>query len=167
MRSSFFVAVWMLIAACATPKPLLVGQTMDEVALPRASGGTLAIEDLRGQVVLVDVWASWCRPCVVSMPFYAELQAELGGRGFRFVGINIDEDRRAPSAFLETRDLELDTLLDPGAKFIGPRFKLSRMPTAFLLDREGRIRHVHLGFAQADKTWWRERIGALLDEGMP
>lgn len=98
------------------------------------------------------------------MPFYAELQSELQAQGFRFVGINIDEDRRAPRAFLQANGLELDTLLDPGAKFIGPRFKITRMPTAFLLDRDGRIRHVHLGFAQADKAWWRARIDELLNE---
>lgn len=156
-----------LATACVTPRPLMLGQSMDEVALPRLAGGTRSLDELRGQVVLVDVWASWCRPCVESLPFYADLENALSAKGFRFVGINIDVDKRAAAAFLKEESLSLETLLDPGAKFIGPRFKITRMPTAFLLDRAGNIRHVHEGFASADKARWRAEIDTLLAEPSP
>lgn len=156
-----------LAAACVTPRPLMLGHSMDEVVLPKLTGGTRSLDELRGQVVLVDVWASWCRPCVQSLPFYADLENALSAKGFRFVGINIDEDRRAAAAFLKEESLSVETLLDPGAKLIAPRFKITRMPTAFLLDRAGNIRHVHEGFASADKAKWREEIEALLAEPHP
>lgn len=157
---------WLLLSmACVTTRPqLLVGHPMDGVTLPRLSGGTMSLEELEGQVVLVDVWASWCRPCLQSLPFYEDLENALRPRGFRFIGINIDEDRRAAEAFLKTESLSLETLLDPGAAHIAPRFKVSRMPTAFLLDRKGTIRYVHEGFRSGDKAQWRERIEALLAE---
>ena len=163
MRVLLVLALFLGVA-CVTPRPLLVGQTMDEVQLPKLSGGTRALEELRGEVVLVDVWASWCRPCVESLPFYEDLENALGPKGFRFVGINVDADARAAEAFLEAESLELETLLDPQAKLVGSRFDVTRMPTAFLLDRSGRIRHVHEGFVSADRSMWRRRIEELLAE---
>lgn len=154
-------------SACVTPRPLMLGHSMDEVVLPKRGGGTRSLEELRGQVVLVDVWASWCRPCVESLPFYADLENALAPKGFRVVGINIDEDKRAAVAFMKEQSLTLETLFDPGAKFIGPRFKITRMPTAFLLDRAGNIRHVHEGFVSADRARWRTQIDALLAESTP
>lgn len=142
----------------------MLGHSMDEVVLPRFNGGLRSLEELRGQVVLVDVWASWCRPCVESLPYYADLENALFAKGFRFVGINIDVDERAAAAFLKEESLSFETLHDPAATFIGPRFKITRMPTAFLLDRSGNIRHVREGFVTSDRAKLRARIDELLAE---
>lgn len=165
MRRSALAVAALLLAGCATTRPLGVGQTM-QVALPRLdSPERVDLESLRGQVLLVDVWASWCVPCVRSLPFYKDLQHALGPRGFRFVGINIDEDERAARRFLQETSLEdLLVLRDPGAETIGPRYRVTRMPTAFYVDRAGRVRHVREGFSSQDRGEIRSTLEALLAE---
>lgn len=153
-----------LLAACVTaPTPLAVGQGID-VKLPLIDGGEFSFASTAGKVVLVDVWASWCGPCVESMPFYADLENASMERGFTFVGINIDEDERAARAFLDAESLHLTTLRDPGAKVIAPRYAVTRMPTAFLVGRDGRIRYVHEGIRADHQEVIRREVETLLAE---
>lgn len=167
MRRFALAVAALLLSGCATmtARPLGVGQAM-QVSLPKlGSTERVDLESLQGQVLLVDVWASWCVPCVRSLPFYKDLQHALGPRGFRFVSINIDEDERAAKRFLRETSLEdLLVLRDPGAETIGPRYRVTRMPTAFYVDRAGRIRHVREGFSNQDRGEIRSTIEALLDE---
>lgn len=151
------------LGGCVTARPLKVGVPMD-LELRTLDGAPFSFEDALGDVLLVDVWASWCGPCRESMPFYSDLANAWKDRGFRFVGVNIDEDPRAARAFLEQAGVELLTLRDPGAAYIAPRLNVSRMPTAFFVDRRGRIRDTHEGFLPRDKERIRETLERLLAE---
>ncbi len=167
------VASVALLGACATvPTRVVTGQSL-ELSLPKLplaghperQSKEVALSSLRGKVVLVDVWASWCRPCARSLPFYEDLQHALGPKGFTFVGVDVDEDERAAQAFVQ--DANLDDLLllrDPGAKVVAPRFGLSRLPTEFFLDRAGHVRFVHEGFSEGDRAGFRQQLEALLAE---
>lgn len=165
MRRRGLGAVALAVAtACASVHPVAVGQTLDLV-LPKLDGGGLSVGSFHGKVVLVDVWASWCRPCTQSLPFYADLQNAYRAKGFVFVGVNVDEDERAARAFLKENSLDLLTLRDPGAGQVGPRFGISRMPTAFFVDRAGRVRRTHEGFSPSDEAPFRKLVEDLLAEG--
>lgn len=153
-----------MLLGCATTRPVFVGQNID-LTLPRLGGGELSLEELRGRVVVLDVWASWCGPCVASMPFYAELQKTYGPEGLTIVGLSVDEDERAATAFLQGRGEQLVTLRDPGAEVATTRLKVRRMPTAFFIDRQGVVRHTLEGFSANDRDAIRQTIERLLASG--
>lgn len=118
----------------------------------------------RGQVVLLDVWATWCEPCKDALPLYAQLQREYGKRGFKAYALNVDEDVRAIPAFLEEAKVEVPILLDANALVSERLLKVRLMPTTFLIDRRGVVRHVHEGFAEEFLQKFQTEIEALLSE---
>ncbi|MBN9687355.1 MULTISPECIES: TlpA family protein disulfide reductase [unclassified Corallococcus] len=118
----------------------------------------------RGQVVLLDVWATWCEPCKDALPMYAQLQKEYGSRGFKAYALNVDEDVRAIPPFLEEAKVEVPILLDANALVSERLLKVRLMPTTFLIDRKGVIRHVHEGFAEEFLQQFQTEIEQLLAE---
>ncbi|NOK15658.1 TlpA family protein disulfide reductase [Corallococcus carmarthensis] len=118
----------------------------------------------RGQVVLLDVWATWCEPCKDALPMYAQLQKEYGARGFKAYALNVDEDVRAIPTFLEETKVEVPILLDANALVSERLLKVRLMPTTFLIDRKGVIRHVHEGFAEEFLQQFQTEIEQLLAE---
>lgn len=137
------------------PAPALV--------LPDRAGATVSLASLRGRVVLVDIWATWCPPCRTSLPAYAALLREYRGRGFEVLAVNVDETRAAVDTYLQGRDLDLRVLLDPKGQ-TPTSFKAKAMPTAFLIDRRGNIRFSHEGFTEKALEQYRRHIEQLLAE---
>lgn len=112
-------------------------------------------------IVLVDFWASWCGPCLKSLPLLEELQQEFGGDAFQVVGVNLDKDPAKGRRFLKKISVSYPSATDPSGK-IPETFGLETMPTSYIVDREGVIRHVHRGFRRGDMDDLRERIAALV-----
>ena len=132
-----------------------------EHTLSGLDGAPLETDALRGKVLLVDVWATWCPPCLLALPAYAKLHRELGPQGFEVVAINVDEDRDLVERFLTEHPLEFRIAWDP--KGVWPeRLDLRTMPTSYLVDRDGVIRHVHAGFHSGDENTIATQIRALL-----
>lgn len=161
------LSVLLLVAGCAAGRTSAPLERELTLALPTLEGDVLSLQSMRGKVVLVEVWASWCRPCLNSLPFHADLHTALRPRGFEFVGINIDADERAAVAFLDEARLEVPTLRDPGGVRVAASLPLKRLPMALLLDRRGRIRYIHEGFHPKDRAHLRSRVEALLGEPSP
>jgi thiol-disulfide isomerase/thioredoxin len=104
------------------------------------AGDTLSLERLRGQVALVDFWATWCVPCRKSMPELSALQAKWAERGFTVVGISIDEDReKEVKRFLEKTPVAYPVAIDDKADPAWADYRVKAVPAAFLVDRDGRI----------------------------
>ncbi len=179
-----YLLALLLACGCASHRPFVVGQTLD-LQLPAMDGGEVDLTKYRGQVVLLDVWASWCHPCAEAVPFYADLQKRLGGRGLRVVAVNIDADPRAAQAFLAdvskgdtpvlrdgkvqkipAADLDVGHSLvqarDPEGKLVTARFKLRRMPSMLLLDRTGTVRKAHDGFDADDMAKIEHEVEEML-----
>lgn len=120
------------------PAPLFALRSLD--------GDTISLEELRGQVVLVNFWASWCPPCRVEMPGFERIYRERAREGFTIVGIATDifaEDRIR--SFIAEHDITYPILLaEPGV--IRDYGGINALPESFLLDRQGRIRHRVIGF---------------------
>jgi thiol-disulfide isomerase/thioredoxin len=126
-----------------------------------------AVHDLRqdrGNVLLLDVWATWCDPCRYALPLYQQLAQRYAGRGFRVYAINIDEDRNLVKAFIEESKLTLPVLLDEDAKVAESVLKVRVMPTSFIVDRRGVIRYVHQGFGGQEIPRYEAEIEQLLAE---
>jgi thiol-disulfide isomerase/thioredoxin len=112
------------------PAPPLVAQDED--------GRPFSLAALKGKVVLLDFWASWCGPCRQSLPFADRLQAQYRAQGLRVVGVSLDEDPSAVQDFLDRVQLRFTIVPDITGRS-AEAFGVVAMPTAFLIDREGRI----------------------------
>ncbi len=114
------------------PAPAAVVRTLD--------GETVTLESLRGDVTLVDFWATWCKPCVNAMPKIQKLNDELGARGFRAVGISIDEHGDLQvHEFVEERRITYPIVVDDESTPAWEAFHVVTIPTTYLIDREGQI----------------------------
>jgi len=137
------------------------GQPAPTFSLPALDGGKpISLESHRGEVVYLDFWASWCPPCVTSLPLLDELRTEFGDRGFRVVAVNVDRDADKARAFLAKRPVGYRSASDPDGA-LPERFGLSTMPTSYLIDRDGVVRHVHPGFRKSDIDGLRAQIRDL------
>jgi thiol-disulfide isomerase/thioredoxin len=106
--------------------------------LQKIDGVPFSLDSLKGNVVVLDFWASWCVPCRTSFPFLDELQAKHAPQGLAVVGLTLEEDPDAVSAFLDAVPVRFTIARDPSGQ-AGEAFQVVAMPTTFLLDREGRI----------------------------
>jgi cytochrome c biogenesis protein CcmG, thiol:disulfide interchange protein DsbE len=132
-----------------------------EFSLPKLEGGRLASGDLRGQVVMLDFWATWCVPCRDSLPFYQSLADAHDGAGLRVVAVTVDSDPAQVKQFVAEHRLTFDVLLDPEGS-LASRLDLSTMPTLLVLGRDGSVFWQHAGFDTRDKTTIKEHVDAAL-----
>lgn len=158
------VVVAIVLAAFAAPTRG-ARQEIDapDIALSGQNGSTIRLSELKGQVVLLDFWASWCVPCRVSFPAIDSLQKELSGRGFRALAVNVDEERRNADTFLASRPHVLTVMFDPKGR-AAEAFQLQGMPSTVIIDRKGAIRYTHMGYTEKTIAQYRAEILALLQE---
>lgn len=128
------------------------------------SGEPVSFEALRGSVVLLDVWATWCEPCRDALPTYEALQKEYGPRGLKVYALNVDEDQSLVAPFLAETKVQLPVLLDKRGQAAENVLNVRLMPTSFLIDKRGFIRHVHEGFAEEFLQQYQSEIEVLLAE---
>lgn len=122
---------------------------------------------LKGQVVLLDFWASWCGPCKSSFPAMEALHKRYGGQGLTIVAVSVDEKREDMERFLKTANVSFTTVRDAAQKLVAAA-DVATMPTSFLVDRAGKIRFVHNGFHDAETVKkYQEEITLLLKEPAP
>jgi len=122
--------------------------------------------DLRrfhGKVLYVDFWASWCPPCAQSFPFMNQLDRELRDRGLQVVAINLDEKSDDAYGFLAQHPAQFTVALDGGGS-CPQNFGVKAMPSTYLIDRKGIVRHVHLGFRPGEAEQLRTVVEQLLAE---
>jgi peroxiredoxin len=124
-------------------------------------GGNVSLAAYRGKVVYVDFWASWCPPCLESLPQFEALRKELPSDRFQIVAINLDKDPAKARAFLAKHPIGYPSASDPQGKIPGS-FGLETMPTSYLIDERGVVRYVHEGFRKGDIDEIRAQIQKLL-----
>lgn len=136
------------------------GQQAPAFDLPGTSG-QVRLADLRGKLVYVDFWASWCAPCKQAFPFLNEMQAKYGPRGFQVVGINVDAKRADADKFLATTPANFTLAFD--AKGDTPKaYAVKGMPSSYLVAPDGRVIATHVGFKDEDRKALEEKIRAAL-----
>lgn len=104
-------------------------------------GKRFTIGDLRGEVVMVNFWASWCKPCLKELPLMDAWNAEFSGKGGRVIAISVDHDRANAGRFVETSNLSLPVCHD-GPHGLARSLDLPSLPCTYVLDRRGKVRHV-------------------------
>ena len=122
--------------------------------------------DLHGNVVLVDFWASWCRPCRSSFPWMNQLEHRFAGKGLRIVTVNLDKDPALARKFLSEMNSSLPVVYDSTGS-LAKVYNLDVMPTSFIYGRDGKLREKHKGFEPKDTDSLESLIYGLLKEESP
>jgi cytochrome c biogenesis protein CcmG/thiol:disulfide interchange protein DsbE len=138
-----------------------VGEAPPPFSLATAKGDTVALDRLKGQVVYVDFWASWCGPCKRSFPWMNELAERYGDKGFTVVAVNVDKKREDAERFLAATPARFTVVYDaPGAT--PAAWAVKGMPSSYLVDRSGRVVMVEQGFRDEQKGLVEQRIRDLI-----
>ena len=122
----------------------------------------LSLSKFKGKVVYLDFWASWCGPCAKALPVLDKLQNEFGTQDFQVLAINVDKDLDKAREFLTKHPVGYPSASDPEGR-LPEVFKIPTMPTSFLIDRQGVVRHVHPGFREGDVEDLRAKIRELVE----
>ncbi len=124
------------------------GKPAADFSLSDASQKTIKLGELRGKVVLIDFWASWCEPCLRELPELEKLHKQLAGRGVVVIGINIDRERKNADELIARLKLSFPSLYDPKGQ-VAELYDPPKMPTSYVVDQQGVVRLVSEGFAGA------------------
>jgi thiol-disulfide isomerase/thioredoxin len=154
-----------LLATSTHALALGAGSPMPAISAPRLGDASAPIDlaALKGKVVYIDFWASWCVPCRLSMPLLDAMYRKHAARGFTVVGFNKDVEVADAQRFLQRVPVSFPLAQD--AKDAAARaFDVKAMPSGYLVDRKGVVRHVHRGFTEETGTMLEREIEELLKE---
>jgi thiol-disulfide isomerase/thioredoxin len=122
----------------------------------------LDLASLRGKVVLVDFWASWCEPCRHSFPWLNEMQAKYAARGLVVIGVNVDRERADAAQFLHDVPAQFRIVYDPAGS-LATRYDLPGMPVSYVIGPNGEVVGRHVGFRNALRAEREAELQKLLE----
>jgi peroxiredoxin len=141
----------------------LTGQPAPDFALKSSTGENLRLSEYRGDVVMINFWATWCGPCRQEMPLLDDLYARYERVGFTLLGVNIDDDSRRAMQMIDELGVNFPVLFD-SSKNVSKLYDVEAMPVTVLVDREGTVRHIHHGYKPGYEDKYLTEIRALLRE---
>jgi thiol-disulfide isomerase/thioredoxin len=156
---SRFMLVTALFTAMAIA-PVLSKETVVPV-ISSQQQLTDKLAELKGQVVFLDFWASWCTPCRKSFPWLNEMQTKYQSQGFTVLAVNLDVEHQDAVDFLAHTPADFPIIYDPDA-LIGKQFDLLGMPSSYVYGRDGKIKYRHIGFKNSKKAQYEQEITQLL-----
>ncbi len=151
------VAVW------AGQESLAVGKEAPDFALRSLQGANLRLSEHRGDVVLLNFWATWCGPCRQEMPRLEEIHARYSAAGLTLLGVNIDEDPARAEDLAAQLGVSFPVLFDDEQE-VSRLYDVEAMPMTVMIDKDGRIRSVHHGYRPGVETLYLDEVRALLRE---
>ncbi len=132
-------------------------------SLPSRSGDTLSLAQLKGKVVMLNFWASWCGPCRQEMPLLDQMHKRYSALGFTLVGVNVDADSKDAESWLSKTPVSFPVVFDRESK-VSKLYDVSAMPSTVFIDRQGNVRYLHRGYKAGDEGEYLNQIRALLKE---
>ncbi len=158
---SFISFILLNIALLSVNAYAEVAQAPD-IKLPTVNG-TVQLSELKGEVVYLDFWASWCLPCKKSFPWMDDMQKRYSKQGFKVVAVNLDKDKALADEFLKQKDVSFTVAFDASGNSAS-KYKLRGMPSSYLIGRDGKVHASHIGFRDKDKDKLEQVIKNLLNK---
>lgn len=164
MRVSTLSAT-LALAALLSGAPAVAGAptAAPDFSLPARGGGSVRLADLRGQVVMINFWATWCGPCRQEMPLLEQIHARYEPLGFTLLGVNVEPDSAMAQQWLEGVPVTFPILFDR-QNLVSAQYGVQGMPSSVLIDRAGRVRHVHRGYKPGDEATYTDLVRSLVKE---
>lgn len=156
-------AAVLMLAVSAPAMALSSNEPAPDFTLKSNSGGNVKLSELRGQVVMVNFWASWCGPCRQEMPLLDALHQRYKDLGFTVLGVNVEEDPAAARSLLEEVPVTFPILFDSNNR-VSEAYEVDAMPSTVIVDRDGKVRYIHKGYVPGDENKYQEVVRALIRE---
>ncbi len=131
--------------------------------LAALTGQTAALSQYKGQVVMVNFWATWCGPCQQEMPLLDQMYKKYKMAGFTLIGVSVDKDPAPVKDLMARKPVSFPVLLDP-ANQVSKAYHVDEMPSSVIIDRKGEIRYIHRGYKPGDENEYQDRIRQLIKE---
>src|SRR5579884_4066061 len=137
----------LLIAALAAGVPASAGSNgpAPQFTLGARGGTNVSLAQYKGQVVMINFWASWCGPCRQEMPLLEDIYKKYNKLGFTLIGVNVEPDSKAADDWLKQTPVTFPVLYDKASK-VSQAFNVAGMPTTVIIDRKGNVRYRHVSY---------------------
>lgn len=140
-----------------------IQDTAPDFTLKSLEGSNLRLEEYRGQVVLINFWASWCGPCRQEMPLLDRLHQRYVDTGFAVLGINVEGEVAPAQELIDKVPVTFPVLIDEG-QLVSELYRLEAMPSTVVVDRDGVVRYIHRGYKPGDEAKYVEVVKELIRE---
>jgi peroxiredoxin len=131
--------------------------------LAARGGKSLALRELRGQVIMINFWATWCGPCRQEMPLLEQMYRKYQPMGFTMLGVNVEPDPSGAEDWLKETPVSFPILFDKENR-VSKLYNVSGMPSSVLIDRKGNVRYLHRGYKSGDENTYLNYIRTLVKE---
>lgn len=158
LQSAAFAAMVVCAGAAVAQD---IGKAAPMFDLPSNGAKNVRLAELKGRVVYVDFWASWCAPCKQSFPWMNEMQAKYGPKGLTIIGVNLDKKREDADKFLAGTPANFTVAYDATGK-VAEVYQPKGMPTSFLIGADGKVRAMHVGFRDGDREKLESELAAAV-----
>lgn len=159
-----FVAI---VAAAGLALPALAadptGAPAPQFTLAARSGSSVSLAQYKGQVVMLNFWASWCGPCRQEMPLLESIYKKYNRLGFTLIGVNVEPDSNAANDWLKQTPVSFPILYDKESK-VSKMYDVAGMPSTVIIDRSGKVRVLHRGYKPGDENEYLDSIRTLVRE---
>jgi len=167
MRKILSTFVFILVgAAFSLSAPVGAGEVSGlapDFTLKSNSGKNVKLSELRGEVVMINFWASWCGPCRQEMPLLDTLYKQYKDYGFTLLGVNVDEQQEAADKLLKQVPVTFPVLYDASSSVV-ELYDVDAMPSTILVDRDGNMRYLHRGYKPGYEDHYDAQVKALVLE---
>jgi peroxiredoxin/outer membrane lipoprotein-sorting protein len=138
----------------------LVGKPAPDFKLKGMDDKEVTLASLKGNVVVLDFWATWCGPCVAGFPHIDALAKKYADKGVKVFGLNQKEDKETIDNFLKEKNLTVPVLLDPGE--VADKYTVKGIPQTVIIGKDGLIKHVHIGYGPGEENEWDKEVQEAL-----
>jgi peroxiredoxin len=151
------------LGASAPAAAAKIGDMAPNFTLKADTGKNLRLSEYRGEVVMINFWATWCGPCRQEMPVLNELYQRYRPVGFTLLGVNIDDQAANASRMARRLGVRYPIVFD-AQKTVSRLYDINSMPTTVMVDRDGKVRYLHRGYLPGFEKKYQEQIRGLLKE---